>query len=193
VFIAHMGKDKSKGVRGHSGFGGNADFIVEIDADKTARKAKVPEGVSVTLDKLRDGEDHFSIYYKIEPGGVPVPIKISEAEFKELRGATKEAEPEGSTDERLVRNVLQQHEAYGRGRGFTDHQLAGLMADNKHGSRPGETGEPGVAEWDTTCAIWKTKLGKARPRVWAQKLLTQRVDPGGSDLVVKWHLPEMAE
>ena len=85
ILPAHQGKDAGKKVRGHSGFMGNADVVLHVEADKTAGAIKV------TVEKMRDGRDGFSIYFKVPPAGsemVPVPEQITEEEYLALTGGT---------------------------------------------------------------------------------------------------------
>jgi hypothetical protein len=70
ILPAHQGKDASRKVRGHSGLMGNADVVLHVEADKAVGAIKV------TVEKMRDGRDGFSIYFKVQPQGsegVPVP------------------------------------------------------------------------------------------------------------------------
>jgi hypothetical protein len=55
---------------------GNADVVLHVEAVKAAGAIKV------NVEKMRDGRDGFSIYFKVPPAGsatVPVPEKITEA------------------------------------------------------------------------------------------------------------------
>jgi hypothetical protein len=82
ILPAHQGKDAGKTVRGHSGFMGNADVVLHVEAVKAAGAIKV------TVEKMRDGRDGFSIYFKVPPAGsvtVPAPEKITEEEYLVLR------------------------------------------------------------------------------------------------------------
>ena len=83
ILPAHQGKDAGKKVRGHSGFMGNADVVLHVEANK-------PTGaIKITVEKMRDGRDGFSIYFKVPPAGsvtIPVPEKITENEYSSLMG-----------------------------------------------------------------------------------------------------------
>ena len=60
---------------------GDADVVLHVEADKTAGAIKI------TVEKLRDGRDGFSIFFKVPPTGskaVPVPEKITEEEYQGL-------------------------------------------------------------------------------------------------------------
>jgi putative DNA primase/helicase len=86
LVLAHSGKDANRGVRGHSGFKGNADAVLRVTADKDAGT------IEVFVEKTRDGRDRFSTYFLIEtpmPGifaGVPVPRRITASEYRTLSG-----------------------------------------------------------------------------------------------------------
>jgi hypothetical protein len=64
ILPAHQGKDAGKKVRGHSGFMGNADVVLHVEADKAAGAIKI------TVEKMRDGRDGFSIFFRCRR---PVP------------------------------------------------------------------------------------------------------------------------
>lgn len=71
ICVHHSGKDLERGSRGHSSIGGNADGMFRITADKEARI------VTKLVEKMRDGEDGFSVEYSLTPPGqVPVATKI---------------------------------------------------------------------------------------------------------------------
>ena len=63
ILPAHQGKDAAKRVRGHSGFMGNADVVLHVEADKAAGSIKV------TVEKMRDGRDGFSIFFRVSRRG----------------------------------------------------------------------------------------------------------------------------
>jgi len=54
ILPAHQGKDAGRKVRGHSGFMGNADVVLHVEADKAVGAIKV------TVEKMRDGRDGSS-------------------------------------------------------------------------------------------------------------------------------------
>jgi hypothetical protein len=204
LFVAHSGKDKTKGIRGHSGFAGNVDFIIEVEADKKARTEKRPEAIQVTLEKLRDGEDHFSVYYRIEPGEVPVPRRISLAEFCQLRGICQKTDDgtNGSTLALQVRRALAEAGAYG---GWADgietaDLAASIACAELHLDRaPGQdqVGSQEHADYLTALTKIKAKLDDARKRDWAKPISDARVKPGAATKrdgtaasTVQWFLPE---
>ncbi len=65
ILLAHQGKDAGKRVRGHSGFMGNADVVLHVEANKGAGTVKV------TVVKMRDGRDGFSTYSKFRRQAPP--------------------------------------------------------------------------------------------------------------------------
>lgn len=107
IVIAHEGKDSSKGARGHSGLSGNVDagLRVSVPEEKGIR-------IKVTVDKMRDGEAKFNVFYGIDPDQVPVPRRISEAEFE---GRSPRIEREGD----LLDEVNMALHALGAHRGST--------------------------------------------------------------------------
>ncbi|HEV2546518.1 MAG TPA: AAA family ATPase [Stellaceae bacterium] len=72
LVLHHSGKDETKGARGHSSLGGNADGIFAVThVDKDAGT------LELAIEKMRDAEDGFSVEYKITPRGqVPVVSKV---------------------------------------------------------------------------------------------------------------------
>jgi hypothetical protein len=77
ILIAHCGKDPSKGIRGNSGFEGNTDAILFVEADHKRGL------IRVTVEKMRDGPTGHSIYFAVDPDPnvVPVPVQITEADY----------------------------------------------------------------------------------------------------------------
>jgi hypothetical protein len=71
LLLHHSGKDETKGARGHSSLGGNANGIFAIESvDKEAGT------LELTIEKMRDAESDFSVAYAITPRGqVPVLTK----------------------------------------------------------------------------------------------------------------------
>ena len=76
LVLHHSGKDETKGLRGHSSLGGNADGIFAVtDVDKDAGT------LTLDIEKMRDAEDGFSIAYTVTPRDqVPVVRKVGRVE-----------------------------------------------------------------------------------------------------------------
>jgi AAA domain len=128
IILAHQGKTEGKGVRGHSGFMGNVDGVLHIEADKTVG------AIEVKVEKMKDSRDGFSIYFQAPPEGspdVPVPRLISEAEYRELlKGSTKKKRVEDRTsDARYDRlyGALKARGAFGFENGLTERDFAELL------------------------------------------------------------------
>lgn len=83
IFVAHSGKDQGKGIRGSSAFHGNVDFVWKITADKEAGT------ITLKVEKMRDGPDGFSLYFRIEnaSNGAPIAVPMSDAEFRGLHNS----------------------------------------------------------------------------------------------------------
>ncbi|WP_374659000.1 bifunctional DNA primase/polymerase [Phenylobacterium sp.] len=98
IFVAHSGKDASKGPRGSSAFVGNVDFVWEITTDKLAGTARLH------VRKMRDGPEGFSVYFRIEraANGVPVARRISESDYRAVH------REEVSQDRREVYEALKE-------------------------------------------------------------------------------------
>ncbi len=65
IVVAHEGKIAGRGIRGHSGLLGNVDAAINITFEDGLVEARVR--------KMRDGKDDFSVWAKVNAGGVPVP------------------------------------------------------------------------------------------------------------------------
>jgi hypothetical protein len=131
IILAHQGKTEGKGVRGHSGFMGNVDGVLHIEADKTVG------AIEVKVEKMKDSRDGFSIYFRAPPEGsaeVPVPRQISKDEYKELlKGSTKKKADDGTSKaharyDRLY-GILKAQGAFGFAKGLTERAFAGLLAE----------------------------------------------------------------
>jgi AAA domain len=96
ILIAHSGKDRSKGIRGNSGFYGNTDAVLRVDADEKRGL------IRVTVEKMRDGETGHSIYFEIvkHEDGVPVPMRITEADYQRRGGGGSRSSNDGPADKR---------------------------------------------------------------------------------------------
>jgi hypothetical protein len=80
ILPAHLGKDKDRGTRGHSGFAGNVDFELVQEADDCG-------AIKQHVRKMRDGADGFDVYFRVPRKPcfeVPVPVRITEREYKDL-------------------------------------------------------------------------------------------------------------
>ena len=121
LFVAHQGKDGSKGVRGTSAFRANSDFVWEITSDKTSGTARLH------VKKMRDGPDDFSVFYRIVTGanGVPVARRISESEHH----AAASVRP--SKDQAEVAEVLARLSRAGGGPFTTQAIAIGLVPHAK--------------------------------------------------------------
>lgn len=58
LFIAHVGKDAERGVRGHSAFEAAADFLLRVERNGDDR--------SLIFEKVRDGEDGCAFSFNLE-------------------------------------------------------------------------------------------------------------------------------
>ena len=185
IIPAHSGKDEGKGVRGHSGFGANADAILHLTAHDSG-------AIELRVEKMRDGRDGFSIYFKVPPKGspeVPVPVRITEAEYKALIASG--ANDDGSQPGRITA-LLRQRERYGWPRGLEDEAMAEAYVEFlKNRTRPTEDQVAELAEWRTCVAKEKRSLQQAATkRHWAKRLTDSQVQPGGTTLIRHWFLPE---
>jgi hypothetical protein len=112
---AHLGKDKDRGTRGHSGFGGNVDFEVVQEADDSG-------AIKQHVKKMRDGPDGFDVYFKAQPKGSPLiaPVRITEDEYKRMIAAG------GGVDQVFAfrRGVLNANQVHSFAKGWTTRKFA---------------------------------------------------------------------
>lgn len=184
VVIGHEGKDSGKGLRGTSAFEGNVDFLVQVKADKDTRT------IQATAKKMRDAEEGYTAYFSYEAGGVPVPINITEREYRGLndRKSSEETTPVGL----LVQSYLRIHSHTDWSKGLETPALAHCLAEQEMGARPDDV--QAQADWDTAKEKWRRSLLNARSKSWAKKSTDQRVMAGGEDFILRWFAPpEQAE
>lgn len=189
ILPAHSGKDTAKGIRGNSGFGGNADVILHLEADK-------PSGaIKLTVDKMRDGRDGFSVYFKVPPSdtpGVPVPVKITESEYVELvkGSATGAVTPRMTFNER--KRALLSAGRFGFNKGLTERQFAERLA----GPEPSPADLGAMAKWETKVETERKSLQNAhRTPTYKGVLCAEQMPEGVSGqgkMQWRWFLPERA-
>jgi hypothetical protein len=129
ILPAHAGKDRSRGIRGNSGFGGNADVVLAIDTHKDKVKGDL---IKITVEKMRDGEDGRCVYYAVAPHAVPVPVQIDEATYKARLAAGSKGAENADGYAASAKAALEEAGAFTWKRGMTDATLAEQMA----GPRP---------------------------------------------------------
>ena len=154
ILPAHQGKDAGKKVRGHSGFMGNADVVLHVEANKKTGAIKV------TVEKMRDGRDGFSIFFKVPPTGstaVPVPEKITEEEYLTLTGSTSGGPDGAQLTFNNRRDTLVDHGAVSFDSGLPETKFAELLA----GPRPRDDDADALAKWKTSAEQERTSLKNA--------------------------------
>jgi hypothetical protein len=187
ILPAHSGKDTARGIRGNSGFGGNADVILHLEADK-------PSGaIKLTVAKMRDGRDGFSVYFKVPPAGtpgVPVPVKITEGEYVELvKGSAA-----GSLSPTMVFNQrkrsLLSAGAFGFNKGLTER----LFAERLIGPEPSPDDLSATAEWETSVEKERKALQNAHSKPKYKGVLCDEQMPEGvtgqGKMQWRWFLAE---
>ena len=179
IVIAHAGKDVERGVRGSSGFEANVDFVLMVKAHKEQRV------IEVHAKKMRDAPDGQTVHYAYEAEGVPVPVRITEKEFKAL--FAMETKEEKHPVQIMVQSYLRLNAHHTWADGIETSALARCLVEQEQGPRPGETGEPGVADWDTASEKWRRALLNARTKAWAKGCYEQRVQDGGEKMIGRWY------
>jgi hypothetical protein len=176
ILPAHQGKDAGKKVRGHSGFMGNADVVLHVEADKAVGAIKV------TVVKMRDGRDGFSIFFKVPPEGsegVPVPERVTKEEYLartgSTSGGTRPTDAELTFNQR--RETLVEHGAINFDRGLTESQFAEILA----GERPRNDDEEALAHWKDEVERERTSLKNAHPKPSYKGVLCDKQLPAGGD------------
>jgi hypothetical protein len=173
ILPAHQGKDAAKRVRGHSGFMGNADVVLHVEADKAAGAIKV------TVEKMRDGRDGFSIFFKVPPTGsaVPVPEKISEEEYRGLMGTTSVPPSDAQLTFNQRRDTLVEHAAVSFESGLPEGQFAELLV----GERPRDNDKGALASWKTNVDRERRSLKSDHGKKSYKGVLCDNQIPAGSD------------
>jgi hypothetical protein len=193
ILPAHQGKDANKKVRGHSGFMGNADVVLHVEADKQAG------AIRVTVEKMRDGRDGFSIYFKVPPAGsegVPVPEKISEEAYRALTGSTSNRPDDAQLTFNERRDTLVEHRAGSFETGLPEAKFAEVLTETRTGvPRPRDNDEDAAAAWKTTFEKERKALQNAhRKKGYKGVLCGQQVPSGGDKIQWRWYVvnPEAA-
>jgi hypothetical protein len=182
ILPAHQGKDAGRKVRGHSGFMGNADVVLHVEADKTVGAIKV------TVEKMRDGRDGFSIFFRVPPAGgamVPVPEKITEEEYLGLMGSTGGRPSVAQLTFDYRRRILVDHGAVSFVRGLPEPQFAKILA----GPRPRDDDVDALANWKTLVEQERTSLKNAHGKKHYEGVLcSQQVPTGGDKMQWRWYV-----
>jgi AAA domain-containing protein len=189
ILLAHQGKDANKKVRGHSGFMGNADVVLHVDAHKATGAIKV------TVEKMRDGRDGFSTFFKVPPTGsktVPVPEKITEEEYQQLMmGRTRGRPSDADLTFNQRRDALVDHRAVDFDHGLPEANFAEILA----GPRPREDDAEALAHWKTQVERERQSLKNAHSKKsYKDVLCSQQIPTGGDKMQWRWYIvnPEAA-
>jgi hypothetical protein len=172
ILPAHQGKDAGKKVRGHSGFMGNADVVLHVEANKAVGAIKI------TVEKMRDGRDGFSIYFKVSPADgetVPVPEKITVEEYRGLLGGTGTRPSDAELTFRRRRDILVDHRAFSFDHGLPEPQFAEILA----GPRPRDDDTKAVAKWNAQVAQERMSLKNAHGKERYKEVLSSEQAPSG--------------
>lgn len=180
ILIAHSGKDATKGVRGTSGFEGNVDFILFVEANKKAATVKLH------VDKMRDGYDGFDTWwaYDSDPLKVPVPEKISEVEYMKRVASSIVPKDTKNIIGMSVLSWLRLNGHHDWATGIETPDLATGMTLAERGGKPEDVVE--AAEWDTTRADWIKSLNNAKTKEWGKKATKEKIQPGGTKMILRW-------
>jgi hypothetical protein len=174
ILPAHQGKDAGKKVRGHSGFMGNADVVLHVEANKASG------GIKITVEKMRDGRDGFSIFFKVPPSGslsVPVPERITEEEYLALMGQTSGRTDEAQLTFNYRRDILIEHGAVSFSSGLTEIKFAEIVV----GPRPPDDDAEALAKWKTSAEQERTSLKNAHGKRSYKGVLCDQRFPSGCD------------
>lgn len=191
IAVSHVGKEEGRGIRGHSGQYANVDFVLHV--------AKHGHAIKLECQKMRDGADGGLAYYKAEASplnGVPIPVRITEGQYRDLTAEHQHESKEKSTLAReavwnLRRNAPDAVD-WPTSEIPTD-MLARWIVESRRGERPGETGDKGVREWDSEVLKVKGQLDDGRRHDWGKaisdKQLPDGVEPKKGNEVVHWFVP----
>lgn len=190
IILAHQGKDASRGIRGHSGLGGNIDASLHVEHHDSG-------ALKLTVEKMRDGRDGHSIYFQVPPKGaqeVPVPVRITKQEYEKLIAATAPASDRAAR----VEGILRQHDIRGgkvRDHAWMSARLADLITGSEYAARDGLDAP---AEWHACrndemkalkdAATFLIKTGQVKA-AWARRLTKRVCGTNGIENVTVWCLP----
>jgi hypothetical protein len=182
ILPAHQGKDAGKKVRGHSGFMGNADVVLHVEANKKTGAIKV------IVEKMRDGRDGFSIFFKVPPMGsttVPVPEKITEEEYLALIGPTSGGPDGAQLTFNNRRDTLVEHRAVSFDSGLSETQFAEILA----GPRPRDDDADALAKWKADVEQERTSLKNAHgKKSYKGELCDQQLPTGSDKTECRWYI-----
>jgi hypothetical protein len=152
---------------------GNADVVLHVEANKTVGAIKV------TVEKMRDGRDGFSIFFKVSPTGsaVPVPEKISDEDYRGLMGTTSVPPSNAQLMFNQRRDTLVEHGAVSFEGGLPEARFAELLV----GERPGDNDKEALASWKTGVDREQTSLKNAHGKKGYKGMLCDNQIPAGGD------------
>jgi hypothetical protein len=180
ILPAHQGKDAGRKVRGHSGFMGNADVVLHVEADKAVGAIKV------TVEKMRDGRDGFSIFFRVPPSRgetVPVPEKITEEEYRGLMGGTSARPSDADLTFRHRRDILVDHGALSFDQGLLEPHFAEILA----GPQPRDDDVAALAKWNAQVTQERISLKNAHgKKLYKGVLCSERIPTGGKKTQWRW-------
>jgi hypothetical protein len=189
LIIAHQGKDVSRGVRGHSGLEGNADFLLHCVGDRAART------IMLECKKMRDGEDGHKTYWTYDAGCVPVPVKIAEHEYMQL-AKPRSNEPGKDTSDRMEWAIPGRLQAWGiddKLKGLTSRELGERWYPEAHGNCPGAPGDTDYQEWHNAQEALIAKIENAAKTKWAKDSHYVSAFRNGASRAAKvWYRPDPA-
>jgi hypothetical protein len=197
ILIAHAGKDATRGVKGSSGFEDNADVVELVEAFK-------PHGViRCTVKKMRDAPDDVVTYYRVNPHGVPVPIKIAEREFNAAMGMKVTTIQDGKQSRILA--AIHQRKSKDHASGLANHELAGQMTHmlgsmrqweyNPTSLNRGDAGIDGYERWvDQFHSDLQAVRNACKPtKEWSRGYYARQTPNGGTDPELRWFDPSPEE
>ncbi len=144
--------------------------------------------IKVTVEKMRDGRDGFSIFFKVPPAGsgsVPVPEKITEEDYRALTGTTNRGLTGTSSapqdDAQLKfnqrRETLVEHRAISFQTGLSETKFAEILA----GPRPRDDEVDALAHWKTEAGRQRKALQNVHSKKSYKGVLCDELLPAGGD------------
>jgi hypothetical protein len=120
MVLCHPPKSNPNDILGHTSIAGNTDMILQTKFDDEHRQKHL---ITLSCERNKDGPEGMVAYFKIDPEGVPVPLRVASAEGLERPLGLQRRDPHADKS-----SFIRQHCAEGGNfefdRGISNLELA---------------------------------------------------------------------